>query len=321
MKRKLERISLYALVILIAGSFLYAQEGVDKATVPLSKPGQPAVVEASTQNGAITVRGYNGNEVIVEATIVSKEVKDEDQETNEKAKGLKRIQVNSSGLSIEENNNYVEINVSSWRQTVNLDIRVPFNSSLQLHSYRGGDIIVENVKGELDINNYSGSITLTDISGAAVAHSYRGGVTATFKEVNPDSHMSFTSMTGDIDVTFPTSTKANFKMKSDRGDVYSDFEFQIVKDPKDGFEFKDKEKPTRRASGIATDVTVRLRDIERTVAETVKAGTGRAIIVGDNTKGVYQIAFGNFIYAKINGGGPVYQFKNYTGDIMIRKSK
>ncbi|MFC2156737.1 DUF4097 family beta strand repeat-containing protein [Acidobacteriota bacterium] len=321
MKRKFEQICLYALVILIAGSFLYAQEGVDKATVPLSKPGKPAVVEASTQNGAITVTGYNGNEVIVEATIVSKEVKDEDEKANEKAQGLKRIQVNTTGLSIEENDNYVEISVQAWRQTVNLDIRVPFNSSLQLHSYKGGDITVANVKGELEIDNYSGSIKLTDISGAAVAHSYRGGVTATFKEINPDSHMSFTSMSGDIDVTFPSSTKANLKMKSDRGDVYSDFEFQIVKDPKDGFEFKEKEKPTRRGSGISTDVSVRLRDIERSVATSVRAGTGRAIVVGDNAKGVYQIAFGNFIYAKINGGGPVFQFKNYTGDIMIRKGK
>ncbi|MBU4203199.1 MAG: sigma-70 family RNA polymerase sigma factor [Acidobacteria bacterium] len=37
--------------------------------------------------------------------------------------------------------------------------------------------------------------------------------------------------------------------------------------------------------------------------------------------GANVISFDKSIYAKVNGGGPVYQFKNYNGDIMIRKAK
>jgi DUF4097 and DUF4098 domain-containing protein YvlB len=39
--------------------------------------------------------------------------------------------------------------------------------------------------------------------------------------------MSFSSMNGNIDVTFPADLKANVKMQSDRGEIFSDFEIKI----------------------------------------------------------------------------------------------
>ena len=38
--------------------------------------------------------------------------------------------------------------------------------------------------------------------------------------------MAFTSLNGNVDVTLPPSTKANLRLRSDRGDVYSDFDVQ-----------------------------------------------------------------------------------------------
>jgi DUF4097 and DUF4098 domain-containing protein YvlB len=39
--------------------------------------------------------------------------------------------------------------------------------------------------------------------------------------------MSFTSFNGDVDVTFPANAKFNLKMKSERGDIYSDFKLDM----------------------------------------------------------------------------------------------
>lgn len=36
--------------------------------------------------------------------------------------------------------------------------------------------------------------------------------------------MSFTTFNGDVDVTFPAAFKATLKMKTERGDIYSDFD-------------------------------------------------------------------------------------------------
>jgi DUF4097 and DUF4098 domain-containing protein YvlB len=39
--------------------------------------------------------------------------------------------------------------------------------------------------------------------------------------------MSFSSLNGDIDVTLPGDVKARVKLKSDNGEIYSDFEVKL----------------------------------------------------------------------------------------------
>ena len=39
--------------------------------------------------------------------------------------------------------------------------------------------------------------------------------------------MSFSSLNGDVDVTFPASIKATVQLKSDQGEIYSDFDMQV----------------------------------------------------------------------------------------------
>ena len=88
---------------------------------------------------------------------------------------------------------------------------------------------MENVSGDLEVNNTNGSITLTQIAGSAVAQTVNGEVKASFTKVNADKSMSFSSLNGDIDVTFPPSLKATVRLKSEQGEIYSDFDVQMQK--------------------------------------------------------------------------------------------
>ena len=45
--------------------------------------------------------------------------------------------------------------------------------------------------------------------------------------MDPKKAMSFSSLNGRIDVTFPPDLKANVKLKSEREDIYSDFDIQL----------------------------------------------------------------------------------------------
>ncbi|MGA3043748.1 MAG: hypothetical protein ABSF54_23495, partial [Bryobacteraceae bacterium] len=54
-------------VVLAASLAGIAQETPDHVNVPLTDPSRPAVVHASLMNGGITVTGYSGKDVIVEA--------------------------------------------------------------------------------------------------------------------------------------------------------------------------------------------------------------------------------------------------------------
>jgi len=268
-------------ILFMTGAFLGAQEKAsDRAAVPFSDPSKPGKLEVGVHNGGITIKGYNGQEVIVEARIRELLIREERREEREKSEGLRMIRVSTgTGLEIEEENNEMEVSVSSLKQTVDLIIQVPYATSLELHAFNSGDIVVENVAGEIEANNHNGSLTLTKISGSLVAHTFNGGVRVTFAKVDPDQPMSFSTWNGDIDVTLPASIKAKVKMKSERGDVYSDFDIQIDKTPK-------KVEEDERKEG-----------------------------------GKFRISFEKYIHGTINGGGPEYTFKNFNGDIYIRKGK
>jgi hypothetical protein len=323
------------LVILLMGGFLYAQEtAADKATVPFSNPNEPGLVKVGVQHGSITVTGYDGKEVMVEARVREKLDQEEEIKRNEKAKGLKLVQVDTTGLRVMEDENVMRISVSSFKQTVDLTIRVPSFTSLSISAHQNGDVSVENVNGEIEVSNHQGNINLTGISNAVVAHTFDGEIKAVFKKVPPDLPMSFTSWRGDVDVTLPSNTKANLKMKSYRGEVYTDFDLQIVQNPDEGFDFNSDKLKNLQKENLRTwfyvtpptppnppEVVVDKKDAdelkEKIAARAIHSGN---VITGD-LGDYYDLSFNRYIYAKINGGGPVYVFNNNEGDILLRKAK
>jgi len=194
--------------------------GADHVSVNISDPARPALVKASLVNGGITVKGYDGKEVVVEAHARNPESARTDST-------MKRIPVSGTGLSVEEENNEVRISTDSFMRAVDLSISVPIHTSLKLSAVNAGDIVVTGVDGELDVNDVNGSVTLNNVSGSAVAHALNGRLLATFSRVNPQKPMAFSSLNGDIDVTFPADLKANLSLKSDRGEIFSDFDVQV----------------------------------------------------------------------------------------------
>lgn len=207
------------------GLGLMAQEApADKVSVAFSDPARPGLVKASLINGGITVRGYEGKEVVIEARSGSSERRRGRRSSESAPDGMKRIMISSTGLSVEEENNSMSISTSSHSREIDLTIQVPRRTSLKLHCVNGGDIVVENVEGEIEVNNVNGKVVLNNVAGSAVAHALNGGVTASFSRVDPKKAMSFSSLNGKIDVTFPADLKANVRMRTENGDVFSDFE-------------------------------------------------------------------------------------------------
>lgn len=214
--------------LLFSAIAVYGQEALpgDRVTVPFSDPSRPGVVEVSVLHGGITVKGYSGKEVIVAAQVRLREYKQKEK-TSKKAEGLRRLAANTTGLVVEEHNNVMQVDVSSHQRTIDLIIQVPAKTSLKLGSVNDGDIKVEDVSGEIEVENVNGGVTLTRISGAAIAHALNDDVVVTFVKVDPGKPMSFSSLNGDIDVTFPADLRANVRFKAQNGDIYSDFDMKM----------------------------------------------------------------------------------------------
>jgi DUF4097 and DUF4098 domain-containing protein YvlB len=211
--------ALFAMFLIAPDAEAQTQTG-DRVSVNLDDPARPAYVKASMVNGSITVKGYEGKEVVVEARA-------RNQESERPSGGPKRLNISTTGLTVEEENNEVRVSTESWARTIDVTITVPVHTSLKLRAVNDGDIVVTGVEGELDVDDVNGSVTLNNISGSAVAHALNGKLLATFVHVNPQKPMAFSSLNGDIDVTLPADVKANVSIRSDRGDVFSDFDVQL----------------------------------------------------------------------------------------------
>jgi len=56
-------------------------------------------------------------------------------------------------------------------------------------------------------------------------------VTARLTRVMADKAMAFTSLNGPVDVTLPPMIKATLKMRSDQGEIFTDFDVQLTPVP------------------------------------------------------------------------------------------
>jgi hypothetical protein len=216
----------FGLIFLLAGVAVFGQDAQpDRATVPFSDPSRPKSLHASLINGGITVKGYDGKDAIVEARPQGDSGRR--GRRAERSDGMRRIDIGGSGLVVEESDNVITVGTRAINDSIELTIQVPFNTSLKLHAVNGGDIVVDHIIGDVEINNTNGNATATHISGAAVVHALNGKVLVSLDKVTADKPMSFSSLNGDIDVTLPADVKARAKLKTDNGAVYSDFEVAV----------------------------------------------------------------------------------------------
>ncbi|MCB2376820.1 DUF4097 family beta strand repeat-containing protein [Hymenobacter sp. BT635] len=223
----------YLTALLLLTACVVSAQNKDQLVVPLSSPGKPGLLRVKTVNGSITVVGYSGKDVLIDASTKARgRDDDDDDKPRESSGGLRRI-AGKAGFDVtaEENDNRVTVSSNSWQQPTNLTIRVPQRFSLQISTVNDGDILVENVTGELEVSNVNGDVTLRQVSGSAVANTVNGAIKATFKSVTGGTPMAFSTVNGDVDVTLPASAKAALKLKSDQGEIYSDFDLVTDKTP------------------------------------------------------------------------------------------
>ncbi len=199
----------------------------DQVTVPLSNPSSPALIDVSLVSGSITVRGTNRKDVLVTA----KPDSDDDDRPRRRryeadTEGLRRIP-QTAGFRITEEANRVKVSADSPNRRVTFEIEVPSRTNLKLSTVNDGEILVENVEGELSLSNTNGGITMNNVAGSVMAGTTNGNVRATMARVTAAKEMAFTSLNGTVDVTLPPTTKANLRLRSDNGDVYSDFDVQL----------------------------------------------------------------------------------------------
>jgi hypothetical protein len=226
----MKRIYIVTIIVIVMSawsSVLLRAQNVngDRVTVSWSDPSRPGLLRVNLFQGGITVRTHSGNNVIIDGR--TRSGRNDRRPAPADAGGLQRIDGAASGLVVEESNNMMSVASQTFSRFVDLDIQVPSKTSLNLKTMNGGNIVIEGVEGEMEVTNMNGGVTLNNVTGSVIAHSMNGRVVASLKQVTANKPMAFTSMNGNIDVTLPASLKANLKMRTDNGEIYSDFDIQL----------------------------------------------------------------------------------------------
>lgn len=205
--------------ILFFTTSLFAQSNL---RIPLSNPSESGTLEINVLFAdEITVRTHAENEVHI--------LYDGDgvrEDRREEKDGMRRITPGGAGLEVTEKENRVIIKSGPMPNDLELLVLVPQNFSLSLHS-TSGDVTVDGLSGEIEINSINGDVEVTNISGSVVLNSVNGDTEIEFAQISPDTPMSFTGTNGDIEVTFPANAAFSAKMKTDWGDIYTNFDMQI----------------------------------------------------------------------------------------------
>jgi DUF4097 and DUF4098 domain-containing protein YvlB len=205
----------YALTgLTLAVCALAAAQNAGQIVIPAGSKAR--VIDVASTNGSIVIKTSSGRDIVVESP-------HSERRDRNVPPGMHRLDVPSRGINVEEGESVVRIRDASPGGGEGIVLTVPVDSSLHLRS-NNGSIRVDGVHGEIDAESNNGSMHILNVSGSVLASSHNSPVVVTMDRVEPAKPSAFSSFNGSVDVTLPADIKANLKMTTDNGSIYSDFD-------------------------------------------------------------------------------------------------
>jgi hypothetical protein len=331
---------LVLLASLAAAPLVRAAEGEGStATVKLSAPDKPATLSLDVPWADIRITGVDGDTVTVESTL--------NQRNSKPARpgALRRLD-NEVSFELTEKDNVVTLSLAGdnpWGgHDADFKISVPRNIALNLKTDAGGDLVVQGVEGDVEINNMNGEVRLEGLVGSAVINTMNGEVRAIYAKA-PQKPISITSMNGEVDLRLPGDTKANIRMRTHNGSILTDFPEDALKTKSEGskhggYSYSYGHEETARAAAAAAAEATRAavhiarevsREVSREVARAVKESTGEDTPTPAAAPRapraprppIPPITGGKLVSGTLNGGGVDIKVSTMNGEITLRQTK
>ena len=181
--------------------------------------------------GSITVRGYDGREIVadihktIEASSESERARAEKEVSLEIEEGGEKVELYVDGPFREKNERHCH--QVDYAVHYDFDVRLPFDTELTVKTVNDGRITISDHRGDFHASNVNGSITMEAIAGSGEAHTVNGNVKITFSR-DPSGNCSIKTINGDVEASFGEDLSADFHLKTFNGSIYSDFESTVL---------------------------------------------------------------------------------------------
>lgn len=172
----------------------------------------------------VDIEGYNGTDVVIQG-------ESNDREEDERAAGLRVISGSGNvdntglGLSAKQKGNELTIEQIGKNSEGRYTIKIPQGVTVlyEHSSHEGDDLNIRNFTSEIEVSAHFNEVNLENVTGPMSINTVHGDVEANFTKVNQSNPVTIRSSHGFIDVTLPQDTKANLKLRSSHGDMFTDF--------------------------------------------------------------------------------------------------
>lgn len=200
--------------------------------------GAEHTLEVYDLNGSITVEGYEGDKVLIEAEKLVRDPDPKDVELGKKEIGVNvlvegdKIVVYPQIPNMEyRDGRFTNSCQDHWEELpydhkLDFHIKMPKNARLKVSTINQGEVLVKNTAGSfIDANNINGGIVLEHITGETHLNCINGDVSVSYTQ-NPTKPCRYYALNGKMDIVYQKNLSANILFKSMNGDLYTDFDIE-----------------------------------------------------------------------------------------------
>jgi len=163
-------------------------------------------------NGSVQVEGWDRDEVEVRAVKTS--------QSDPRDLAQVKIEVESHPGQVAVHTLYPE--GQGAQVAVEYHVRVPYRVLLGSIETVNGSVVVRGIQGSGQLRSVNGNVEVTDSSGRFNAKTTNGDLRLELRELLDGGPMDIETVNGSVILGLPSNARANLKVLSMNGDVYSE---------------------------------------------------------------------------------------------------
>jgi len=182
-------------------------------------PAGGAITVDGKQNGGISIKGWDRNEILVRAKVEAR------APTQAEADQLAaQVRIETAALNIHAEGPEGR---DKYQWYVSYEIFLPRRSDLTLTAHNGG-ISVKEVSGKIDFTTLNGGVNLVSVGGNVQGRTTNGGVNVVLNGARWDGDaLNVRTTNGGVNIIMPDNYSAHLETGTVNGNVSSDFSINV----------------------------------------------------------------------------------------------
>jgi DUF4097 and DUF4098 domain-containing protein YvlB len=174
-----------------------------------------AVSVDGRQNGGVSVKGWDKNEILVRAKVQAS------APTEDEARAIaNEVRVQTAGAQIRADG--PETRGNRW-WAVSYEVFVPRRSDLSLKAHNGG-IAIRDVAGRIEFDTVNGGVSLRELGGSVKGKTVNGGLSVALTGSRWDGEgLNVQTTNGDVSLAVPENYSARLEASTVNGGMRFDF--------------------------------------------------------------------------------------------------